>query len=155
MLNQRSSHTTFISWEIGTRLETLTEIDFSNASVFSSGYSTSTTPTASTLSPVLNIAKTVVNGMSSSQTQLVADGSAGDPASIGVTVLLGNRTKATGADWDGAAERQLNALLNLTPRTSEGAISHRTEYVQLWSDFIYMVPPFLVRGNAHVLRTVF
>lgn len=76
--------------------------------------------------------------------QFVAEGSAGDPASIGVAVLLGNRTGSPGPDWAAAAAEQVDALLNHTPRSVDGAISHRTEYVQLWSDFIYMVPPFLV-----------
>lgn len=76
--------------------------------------------------------------------QFVVDGSAGDPASIGVAVILANYTNAPGANWAPAAAKQLDFLLNHTPRSVDGAISHRTEYVQLWSDFVYMVPPFLV-----------
>ncbi|KAG8937365.1 hypothetical protein FRC00_006483 [Tulasnella sp. 408] len=110
-------------------------------SVFSSNYLTPTPPSAQTLDPVLDIARRVVNTRSGKQ--LVADGSAADPASIGVGVLLGNWTRAPGANWDTAAEDQLDALLNGTPRSTDGAISHRTEVVQLWSDYVYMVPPFL------------
>ncbi|KAG8942982.1 hypothetical protein FRC04_003268 [Tulasnella sp. 424] len=110
-------------------------------SVFSSNYLTPTPPSAQTLDPVLNIARQVVNTRSGKQ--LVQDGSAADPASIGVGVLLGNWTRAPGANWDTAAEDQLDALLNGTPRSVDGAISHRTELVQLWSDYVYMVPPFL------------
>ncbi|KAG8973142.1 hypothetical protein FRB90_009988, partial [Tulasnella sp. 427] len=110
-------------------------------SVFSSSYLTPTPPSAQTLNPVLDIARQVINTRSSKQ--FVQDGSAGDPASIGVGVLLGNWTRAPGANWDTAAEDQLSLLLNATPRSVDGAISHRTESVQLWSDFVYMVPPFL------------
>ncbi|KAG9041159.1 hypothetical protein FS837_012652, partial [Tulasnella sp. UAMH 9824] len=37
----------------------------------------------------------------------------------------------------------MDFLLNQAPRTDDGAISHRSERVQLWSDFIYMAPPFM------------
>ncbi|KIO30561.1 hypothetical protein M407DRAFT_20449 [Tulasnella calospora MUT 4182] len=134
-MNQSST----ASWEIGTRIQTLIEVDFSSMSVFSSNYPTP--PSAQALNPVLDIARRVVNTRSGKQ--LVQDGSAADPASIGVGVLLGNWTRAPGANWDTAAEDQLDALLNGTPRSVDGAISHRTEIVQLWSDYVYMVPPFL------------
>lgn len=62
------------------------------------------------------------------------DGSAGDPASIGMCVLLANWTKqdAGQIDYAGAAKDQLDFLLQDTPRTSDGAISHRVSEVQLW-----------------------
>ena len=60
---------------------------------------------------------------------------AGDPASIGVAVLLANWTGAGAGDkldYAGAARDQLEYLLEKVPRTSDGAISHRVESVQLW-----------------------
>ena len=42
-----------------------------------------------------------------------------------------------------AAERQIEHLLTTVPRWSNGAISHREDYAELWADFIYMVPPAL------------
>lgn len=127
---------------MGTRAETLLEIDFGSMSVFSSDYLTPTPPSAATLDPVISIGRQAVNSMTNNQ--FVADGSAGDPPSIGVAVLLANRTNAPGANWATAATRQLTDLLTNTPRSVSGAISHRKEYVQLWSDYVYMVPPFLV-----------
>jgi phage tail protein X len=64
----------------------------------------------------------------------MSDGSAADPASIGVSVLLANWTgKDSGqVDYAGAAADQLNFLLYKAPQTSDGAISHRVEQVQLW-----------------------
>ncbi|KIO30557.1 hypothetical protein M407DRAFT_20446 [Tulasnella calospora MUT 4182] len=141
LVRARMNQSSTASWEIGTRIQTLIEVDFSSMSVFSSNYLTPTPPSAQTLNPVLDIARRVVNTRSGKQ--LVQDGSAADPASIGVGVLLGNWTRAPGANWDTAAEDQLDALLNGTPRSVDGAISHRTEIVQLWSDYVYMVPPFL------------
>ncbi|KAG8916218.1 hypothetical protein FRC01_003290 [Tulasnella sp. 417] len=141
LVRARMNQSSTASWEIGTRIQTLLEVDFSSMSVFSSNYLTPTPPSAQTLNPVLDIARRVVNTRSSKQ--LVADGSSADPASIGVGVLLGNWTRAPGANWDTAAEDQLDALMKDTPRTVDGALSHRTEVVQLWSDYVYMVPPFL------------
>lgn len=78
----------------------------------------------------------------------VGDGSNADAASLGVAVLLAGRVKASGEPWATAAAAQLKLLLTGTPRlthsTGAGAISHRADVVSLWSDFIYMVPPFLV-----------
>lgn len=42
-----------------------------------------------------------------------------------------------------AAERQIDHLLTDVPRWSNGAISHREDYAELWADFVYMVPPAL------------
>ena len=98
---------------------------------------------------------------------MIPDGSAADPASIGMCVLLANWTKqdAGQIDYAGAVKDQLDYLFQDVPMTSDGAISHRVSQVQLWlvvsnyiipqppffhydvfsprSDFIYMVPPFL------------
>ncbi len=102
---------------------------------------------------------------------LITDGSAADPASIGMSVLLAYWTEqATGngdeggsgaVDYAGAAKDQLDFLLGNVTRTSDGALSHRVSELQLWyvfisledivsnvhidirSDFVYMVPPFL------------
>lgn len=92
---------------------------------------------------------------------LMPDGSAADPASLGVCVLIANWTKAGDLDYAGAAKSQIDYLFTKVPRTSDGAISHRESQLQLWlrsrfypsfndlfsstyrSDFVYMVPPFL------------
>ena len=54
---------------------------------------------------------------------------------IGVAVLLANWTgqgSSDGLDYAGAAQAQLDYLLEKVPRSSDGAISHRVENVQLW-----------------------
>jgi len=148
------------SWEAGTRAETLIEIDYPSVSVFSSQYLSSSPPSTTTLAPVLDIALNAVNNRSSTGQLWGSDGSSGDPASLGVPVLLANWTSAMGANWASAAQQQLNLLLYDTPRTTDGAISHRTDTVELWSDFIYMVPPFLayygaVTSNASLISTAY
>jgi len=47
------------------------------------------------------------------------------------------------AAYRAAADREVRYLLHQTPRWENGAISHRSEYPELWADFIFMVPPFL------------
>ena len=65
---------------------------------------------------------------------LMSDTSAGDPASLGIAVLLANWTVvARNKSLYGlAAAQQLNFLLTQAPRTPDGAISHRSDKVQLW-----------------------
>jgi len=64
-----------------------------------------------------------------------SDGSAGDPASIGISILLANwtgQTNGNGTNFASAVRDQLDFLLNVAPRTPDGAISHRVSIVQLW-----------------------
>ncbi|KAF8501212.1 Six-hairpin glycosidase-like protein [Gautieria morchelliformis] len=194
------------SWELGTRAQALLELNSPFYSVFSN--TTLPPPTSApsssipaNLTDVITIARNTVsqlNGSTTTPRPLVAnDGAAGDPASIGVAVLLANWTNApppvppvmnvTGTNattttsaspttsttnttntttsasptstsvtnssstthnltvpsYAEAATSQLEFLLTTVPRTSDGAISHRVSQVQLWSDFIYMAPPFL------------
>lgn len=66
-----------------------------------------------------------------------ADLSAGDPASLGISILLANHT-LEGVDYMQAVEQQNRYLLQVAPRTDDGAISQRVRGVQLWSDFLSM-----------------
>ncbi|KAH9911354.1 Six-hairpin glycosidase-like protein [Epithele typhae] len=136
------------SWELGTRAQALLEL---NSPAYSVLTANAAVPPSSngpvSLSDVLGIAKSVVANLTNTSTVaqplISGDGAAGDPASLGVAVLIANLTGQTGEDYGGAAADQLQYLLEKVPRTSDGAISHRVSQVQLWSDFVYMVPPFL------------
>jgi len=70
------------------------------------------------------------------------DGAAGDPASNGISVLLANMTFPTDPRYDVDFREELDFLENVVPRDPQtGAISHRTEYVQLWSgQFFFFFP---------------
>ncbi|CAK3829077.1 ankyrin repeat [Lecanosticta acicola] len=70
------------------------------------------------------------------------NGAISDPAALGVAALQFAQKKFT-KGYVEAATRQKDFLLNEAPRHSNGAISHRSERVELWSDAIAMVPPFL------------
>ncbi|KAF5390489.1 hypothetical protein D9757_005183 [Collybiopsis confluens] len=141
-------------WELGTRAQAILEHDVRPFSVFSLSLPETSVPsnTSSAISPVFSIAKTVLSNRATSNKNitgpqpLVSDDSAADPASIGPAVLLANwtgRGQSDGVDYAGAAQDQFNFLYFRVPKTSDGAISHRTSELQLWSDFVYMVPPFL------------
>jgi len=90
---------------------------------------------------VLSIAHNIVanrsvsNGNITGPQPLINDSSAGDPASIGVAVLLANWTgqgAIDGLDYAGAARDQLAFLFQNVSKTSDGAISHRVDQLQLW-----------------------
>ncbi|KDQ58245.1 hypothetical protein JAAARDRAFT_155953 [Jaapia argillacea MUCL 33604] len=162
------------SWEIGTRAQALLEYDSPQFSVFSSEKlplqsSIFSSSVPGSLGEVLAIAQSTLSslgGVGTSPQPLVPnDAVAGDPASIGVAVLLANWTgdgssNNTNAQYGQAATNQLDFLYTDVPRTSDGAISHRTDQLQLWSDFVYMVPPFLAyygvtSGNRTVVEEAY
>ncbi|KAG8710389.1 hypothetical protein FRC08_017233 [Ceratobasidium sp. 394] len=158
------------SWELGTRSQALLELESPSISVFTassipgSPASYDSSNKTSALFPVTNAAKIalasgelkdiiaisddIVSSRPDGSLALMKDGSAADPASNGVAVLVANWTGAQGPDFSSAASDQLTWLLNHVPRSNKGAISHRNNAVQLWSDFIYMVPPFLAYYGA-------
>ncbi|GAA5907634.1 hypothetical protein JCM5296_000836, partial [Sporobolomyces johnsonii] len=165
------NRTAVLSWEIGTHLEALIEFLYPSLSPFSSSDewaspspSTSPLPTQvlETVSYLL-----VAKPPSPSQLQIVQDGSSADPASIGPFVVLANWTLADGgtlasngtssvekAVVEQAVENQLEALLEQTPRTDDGAISHRVEQVALWSDF-FLAYTGALNSNATLLQTAY
>jgi hypothetical protein len=136
------------SWELGTAAEALLEYEWPGLSIFR----TTDFPPPGVLnsslsaSDVLQIAyETLAVKPNDSMALVATDLAVGDPASIGNSVLLANWTRTNLSDdsYSYAAGQQLSYLLNFAPRTQEGAISQRTDQVQLWSDFIYMAPPFI------------
>jgi len=140
------------SWEIGTVTQALLEYSWPQLSIFSDNpippqrrFFTSNYP-----NDVVNIATQVVEEKPGNILPLIQDASVGDPASIGPAVLLTNwtRTNASDTRFSVAAGSQLNYLLNVAPKTDDGAISHRSEDVELWSDFVYMAPPFIAYFGA-------
>ena len=63
------------------------------------------------------------------------DTSAADPASMGVAVILGGWTRGGNAstNYNGAVQSQIDFLYGSgTPKTTDGAFSHRVDGLQLW-----------------------
>ncbi|KAA1476436.1 hypothetical protein DENSPDRAFT_511437 [Dentipellis sp. KUC8613] len=156
LVKQRLAEGATHSWEFGTRAQTLLELEAPDFSVLTHVSlpppSSLNSSESSSLSDVFGIARTIVSGRAKSNHNatgpqpLIEDSSAGDPCSIGAAVLLANWTgqgAADGLDYAGAARDQLDYLWGNVPRTDDGALSHRVSQVQLWSDSVYMVPPFL------------
>ncbi|KAI0246244.1 Six-hairpin glycosidase-like protein [Lactifluus subvellereus] len=144
------------SWELGTRAQALLELSVPHFSVLTPSVllpppSSLNSSDDASLADVLTIARNAVAALppppqnGTGQPLFLGDGSAGDPASVGMAVLLANWTGQPGdEDYAGAATAQVEYLLGpAVPKTSDGAISHRVSQLQLWSDFVYMVPPFL------------
>jgi len=150
-MNQIATH----SWELGTAAEAMTELDSPSLSVF--GDDTIPPPShlsrtlSASISEVTTLATNIVRAKPANSSVLIdGDGAVGDPASLGVAVLLTSWTRTDRSDtsFAVAAEEQLNHLLFEAPRNTDGAISHREDQVQLWADFVYMAPPFIAYYGA-------
>ncbi|TFK19615.1 Six-hairpin glycosidase [Coprinopsis marcescibilis] len=159
-----------LSWELGARAQAILELNATTYSVFSN----TRLPPASNVPQELKqplqiyfaIAQEILANIPSTSDgarALMSDGSAADPASNGITVLLANWTGLDNknVDYEAAARNQLDFLFSdAVPRTQEGAISHRVDQLQLWSDFVYMVPPFfayygVLTGNRTLVREAY
>ncbi|EGO01597.1 glycoside hydrolase family 105 protein, partial [Serpula lacrymans var. lacrymans S7.3] len=138
------------SWELGTAAEALTELSWPSLAVFQSSAFPPITNESHRPSDVIDIATKVIKAKSPNMLALAPDKATGDPASIGVSVILANWTRSNLTDnsFSQAASQQLDYLLNHAPRSPSGAISQRTDEVQLWSDFVYMGPPFIAYYGA-------
>ncbi|EST04812.1 AMP-dependent synthetase/ligase [Kalmanozyma brasiliensis GHG001] len=154
------------SWEQGVSQAALLELDFPGWSVFSSSSGGPPFKPGSERSagnPPNEVIAMAYASVSRSDSlgrlafRITGDeeqgsGSSLDGASPGTEVLLaawldGEIDRNTGSMSSGfygsAAQRTLNMVLRRTPRARSGAISHRYSEVSLWSDAIYMMPPFL------------
>ncbi|CAE6455541.1 unnamed protein product [Rhizoctonia solani] len=152
------------SWELGTRQQALLELESPSVSVFTAssipGSPAAQSPTlqlsnapklaftSGQLGDVIGMSHEIIANKEPGTLPLMNDGSSADPAANGVGMIVANWTEAQGSDFEAAARDQLTWLLSNVPRSSEGAISHRNSEVQLWSDYIYMVPPFLAYYGA-------
>ncbi|KAI0750887.1 Six-hairpin glycosidase [Daedaleopsis nitida] len=139
------------SWEIGTSLETILELNFPELSVLTGNLPPPHTLKSGEADYVIQKATEIVDDIKDPSGPLMdGDGAIGDPASVGTSVLLANwtRTDASETKFSVAASNQLSYLLNDAPRTTDGAISQRVEEPQLWADFVYMAPPFIAYYGA-------
>ncbi|KDN47333.1 hypothetical protein K437DRAFT_99626 [Tilletiaria anomala UBC 951] len=150
------------SWEYGTVAQMLLEVYDAPSSVFGSNASASAFPFGKvprvpiSTSPSLTYGKEHITIPSSTSTELIhGDGSAGDPASLGVAATMIGIMEPKYAS---AAQRQLDHLLRDVPRWPNGAISHREDKAVLWADFMAMVPPFIAfqavaQNNTELMQT--
>ena len=132
-----------VSWELGTREQTLIELDTPSFSVLNNTSLPPSTSAPDSLDTVIQIITQVIqhrsgnisaSDLSEPQPLVPSDGSAADPASNGVAALIANWTGSgnSSLDFGGAAEQQMAFLWSKVPRTDDGALSHRVSQVQLW-----------------------
>ena len=132
------------SWELGTRAQALLELSVPSFSVLTPNIplpppTSLNSSLENSLTDIYTIAQNTVavlppppsNG--TGQPLSLGDGSSGDPASIGVAVLIANWTNLSGEDYATAATAQIQYLFGpAVPKTQDGAISHRVSEVALW-----------------------
>ncbi|KAI9614249.1 hypothetical protein H4Q26_009392 [Puccinia striiformis f. sp. tritici PST-130] len=143
------------SWEWGAQAEVIFERRYPEYSVFSNTRKLPLSPVDGPLQPPLDVIKfleSILAKRARGTLPIVdGDGASGDPASLGVSVLVaaatGTGNKKKSAYFQKLADNQLDWLLHHVP-THRGAISHRNKLMQYWSDFLYMAPPFLAYYGA-------
>jgi hypothetical protein len=129
-------------------MEALLELEYPSCSVFSS--SPYPPPSDVTPSKVQSLVETWASERPSGTSQLayVNGGAAGDPPALGIGWLVAAAfaDPATNATYMSQAKQQVEYLLDVVPRSADGAISHRPpdEPVSLWADFVSMVGAFQV-----------
>jgi len=147
LITERCAQGSQLSWELGTRSQALLSLTHSPYSLFnSSPLPPPTVPPPGLLTDVFSIANETVANLSnpgSIQPLVPQDESTADPASIGIAVLLANRTGQghNGTNYAGAATGQLYFLYSSqVPKTSDGAFSHRLDQLQLWFVVVVVIP---------------
>ncbi|KAG8953531.1 hypothetical protein FRC03_011750 [Tulasnella sp. 419] len=158
LVRARAIGTSKASWELGTLAQALLEIDWPQLSVYGNHgvpppRSVKDNGGINNITSVLAVADHTIAIRPPGVMSLMQDGSSGDPASIGVPMLIANWTQVSRPDawkndYNTPLRQQMDYILNLAPKTPDGAISHRSEIVQLWSDSVFMVPPFIAYYGA-------
>ncbi|GAA5935802.1 uncharacterized protein JCM15063_001809 [Sporobolomyces koalae] len=144
LVQSRLAESATDTWTAGTYGEAMLELANPALSVFSQGYATTSAGPANGVISLVN-SWASKRPVGSAELAFVQGGASGDPPALGVPWIVAatsERGEAKARLWEQARE-QLEYLLMTVPRTPDGAISHRAETVQLWSDFMYMVPPFM------------
>ncbi|KAH7923342.1 Six-hairpin glycosidase [Leucogyrophana mollusca] len=139
------------SWEQGTAAAGILEFDDEEYSVFGpSPFTPNWKFPMSTLQLALSaVVRQTPDGRLSQNIGDALDGAALDGASAGSVVLMGSFTDSSRRSyWLTAADAELNYILNVAPRTSTGAISHRADSRQYWADGVYMGFPFIAYYGA-------
>lgn len=135
------------SWELGTAVEALLQLDYADLSV----YGAAPFPPPRVLNwtdyPIATAAM-LVQDKPTYVAALMDDGAAGDPMSNGIAVLLANMSYPEDTRYYNDWVSQLNFIQYGVPETGDGAISHRVSEVQLWADNLSMVPPVLAYWGA-------
>ncbi|MBW0563454.1 hypothetical protein O181_103169 [Austropuccinia psidii MF-1] len=149
-LNRVANH----SWEWGAQTQVICERYFPSLGVFSTTRQLPLSKVDGPLCPpekLLDLLDRILANRNTSQLPIIdGDGASGDPASLGVAVMIIAATTSgdISKKYQTLANNQIEWLLNHVPRSLEGALSHRDKEFQYWSDFLYMAPPFIAYYGA-------
>ncbi|KAH6900997.1 hypothetical protein BKA70DRAFT_1159118, partial [Coprinopsis sp. MPI-PUGE-AT-0042] len=132
------------SWEFGTTAQALLELYDPEYSVFGNRSLPVPTLTRAATRSLAYASRSIKFGFGSDS---LADGggASADPASLGVSAILLGKMETIYAE---KAKETIVWLMNQAKRHSNRAISHRRDVVELWSDYVYMAPPFLAYYGA-------
>ncbi|GJJ15871.1 hypothetical protein Clacol_010149 [Clathrus columnatus] len=136
------------SWEQGTAMAAIIQKENTQYSLFAPMPFKNQGPPIETLRAALSaVVRQGSDGRLSQQIGDGTDGAALDGASSGYGVLIGTYTDPDRQSfWQDAADKQLNFLLNVAPRTSTGAISHRLDQKQ--ADGVFVGFPYIAAYGA-------
>ncbi|CCO29705.1 hypothetical protein BN14_03723 [Rhizoctonia solani AG-1 IB] len=128
------------SWELGTATQSLFEYEYPSFSVYGDNFLAppKSLPKSADISKILKITDQVLLTRPPGVLSFMPDQAAGDPPSLGVSMLFANWTvrspASTGSSsYAAAIIDQLNYSLTRAPRAPNGAISHRVDQIQLWT----------------------
>lgn len=150
VLNRVANH----SWEWGAQAEVIFERSYPEYSVYSNTRQLPLSSQDGPLKPPSGLIKFIepilAKHVPGTKPIVDGDGASGDPASLGVAVLVSAATsnEERSEYFQKLADDQLDWLLNHVPINDNGAISQRDKELQYWSDYVYMAPPFLAYYGA-------
>ncbi|WAQ88861.1 hypothetical protein PtA15_10A282 [Puccinia triticina] len=150
VLNRVASH----SWEWGAQAQVIFERDYPDYSVYSQTRKLPLSSEDGPLKPptgLINFLEPILAKRDPKTKPIVdGDGASGDPASLGVPVIVAAATsnKERAKYFQKLADDQLDWLMHHVPTNENGAISQRNKELQYWSDYMYMAPPFLAFYGA-------
>ncbi|OAV90478.1 hypothetical protein PTTG_08754 [Puccinia triticina 1-1 BBBD Race 1] len=162
VLNRVANH----SWEWGAQAEVILERNYPEYSVYSNTRQLPLSTQDGLLQPPSELIEFIEPILAKRDPKTLpivdGDGASGDPASLGVAVLVSAATsdKERSTYFQKLADDQLDWLLNHVPINENGAISQRNKELQYWSDYVYMAPPFLAyygaaTSNATILEIAY
>ncbi|KAG6844866.1 hypothetical protein H0H87_002989 [Tephrocybe sp. NHM501043] len=137
------------SWEFGTAIQALLELYNPELSIYGDAPFTAAKKLGNTSVIPRGLGYTadkVVFGIGAN-TLADGDGAVGDPASLAVGAYLLGKIEGY-EQYAAAAVETFGYVTGSAPRATNGAISHRALYVEIWADFVYMAPPFLAYYGA-------
>ncbi|KAH9814594.1 hypothetical protein DFH28DRAFT_1027724 [Melampsora americana] len=152
------------SWEYGTATQVILERFYPSLSVYSTSNKIPLKPSPNIIpNEIFDIIDPIMTSrkLSSAARPIIPDVSLGDPAGLGVAMIVAGMTvnlrsiseqKFQGQEYGEAAQQQLDYLFQSKFKGTHGEFSQRESELQLWSEVMYMIPPFIAYYGAQTLN---